>query len=74
MKRLAILLLLTTSAAAQPAPYTVEPAEHQQIIQQLGEVPAKWAIPIMQTLEQLALRGQHRAKVEQQKQKPGETK
>lgn len=76
MKKLAILFLLTTPALAQqPVPYTVEPRDHQQLMQQLGEIPAKWAIPIMQTLEQLAQQAQMRSRVEERRQpQPGETK
>ena len=69
-----LLALPAFAQTAQPqfAPYTIEQQEHQQILQQLGEVPAKWAIPIMQLLEQLAQRAQHRARIEGQKQAPAQ--
>lgn len=52
-----VALVLTAPAYAQPAqqfaPYTIGQLEHQWLMDHLGDVPAKWAVPLMRALEQM---------------------
>lgn len=71
----ALALVATPTLAQQPepfTPYTIGQQEHQWLMNALGEVQAKHALPIMQALSQLEQ--QARAKAREAKPKPGETK
>lgn len=59
--------LATPVMAQQPpqfAPYTMGAQEHQWLVQQLGEIPAKWSVPILQGLEQIAQNAARQAAAE----------
>lgn len=55
MKPIIALLLLTTSAAAQQphfVPFTIDEPTFNQLMTALGEVPAKYSLAIIATLQQ----------------------
>lgn len=73
MKRIAVLaLLLASPALAQTAPqpfvpYTVTKEAHDWLEKQLGEIPAKWSLPILSALGQLEAQAQKQAADEAKK-------
>jgi hypothetical protein len=58
MKKLVLIFsLISTSAFAQApqiVPYTITPKEHTDLMNYLGEQPAKFSVPLMQALGALA--------------------
>lgn len=76
MRVFAVLLLLTTSALADtpllPQPYqniTIDQTTYEQLQKWLMDQPAKFSIPMLNTLEQLERRAQEAAKPKDEKPK-----
>ena len=76
MKRLFIAMLLAAAplgaSAQQPAfePYTIGAQEHQALLTFLGEVPSKYANPIISQLMQMEQQAVAKKAAEKTKEKP----
>jgi hypothetical protein len=68
-----LFALLVGSAQAQTAPpfepYTVTAQEHQAILNYLGDVPSRYAIPIINQLMQMEQQAQQKKTAEDAKKK-----
>lgn len=66
-----VFLLVPTAAYGQAAfePYTVSEQQHQAIVNYLGDIPAKYANPLLSTLAQMEQAAQQKKTEELKKPK-----